>query len=65
MTHITRVAAIDIGTVTCRLLLAETDGTHITTLAKRSTITNLGEGVDATSHLLPEAIERVSQTVAG
>ena len=58
-----RYAAIDIGTVTCRLLVAESNGTHVHSLAKRAVITNLGEGVDATGVLKPEAMERVFHAV--
>ena len=61
-----RYAAIDIGTVTSRVLIADIDengGLH--ELARRSTITNLGEGVDVSRRLLPEAIERVADAIAG
>lgn len=60
-----RIAAIDIGTVTCRLLVAETDGVALREVARQSNITNLGEGVDATGVLKPEAMQRVFDTVAG
>lgn len=60
-----RFAAIDIGTVTCRLLVAECDGTVVRELAKEAIITNLGEDVDATGVLKPEAMERVFTTVRG
>ena len=61
----TRYAAIDIGTVTCRLLVGETDGRSVRTLARRAIITNLGENVDATGVLKPEAMERVFCAVRG
>lgn len=56
-----RYAAIDIGTVTCRLLIADAyaDG-HLEILERGYAITNLGEGVDASGSLLPEAIMRVA-----
>lgn len=57
---VARVAAIDIGTVTCRMLVADVDaagGMH--ELAREYAIANLGEGVDSTHRLKPEAIERV------
>lgn len=60
-----RFAAIDIGTVTCRLLVAECDGAVVRELAKEAIITNLGEDVDATGVLKPEAMERVFTTVRG
>jgi exopolyphosphatase/guanosine-5'-triphosphate,3'-diphosphate pyrophosphatase len=55
-----RVAAVDIGTNSTRLLVAELDRRDgpLTTLDRRMTITRLGQGVDATRKLAPEAIER-------
>jgi exopolyphosphatase / guanosine-5'-triphosphate,3'-diphosphate pyrophosphatase len=54
-----RVAAIDLGTNTTRLIVAEvTDGT-VDALVRRTTITRLGEGVDARRRLLPLPITRV------
>lgn len=55
-----RYAAIDIGTVTCRLLLADAHDAGLTELRREVVITNLGEGVDATGVLKPEAMERVA-----
>lgn len=58
-------AAIDIGTVTCRMLLASvTERGAVEPLAKRYAITNLGQGVDATGRLSEEAMERVRTVVA-
>lgn len=54
-----RVAAIDLGTVSSRLLTAEVDGGSIVRSAKRTEITDLGQGVDATGLLSDEAIDRV------
>lgn len=55
-----RVAAIDIGTNSTRLLIAdvEPDGT-VTELDRRSTVTRLGQGVDVSGTLSDEAMERV------
>lgn len=60
-----RYAAIDIGTVTCRLLVADVapDG-RLDVLERGYAITNLGEGVDASGTLLPAAIERVAAQIA-
>ena len=55
-----RYAAIDIGTVTCRLLIADVHESSLTELRREVVITNLGEGVDATGVLKPEAMERVA-----
>ncbi len=58
----TRVAAVDIGTNSVRLLLADVDDTGADTvlhsLDRRMRITRLGQGVDATHRLAPDAIER-------
>lgn len=60
-----RYAAIDIGTVTCRMLVADIDGAGLLhELRREYAITNLGEGVDATGTLLPEAMQRVADVVA-
>lgn len=61
----TRVACIDIGTVTARLAVADVEGGRVTRLIKHSEICNLGEGVDATGRLRPDAIERVFSCVRG
>ena len=52
------LAAIDIGTVTARLALAQVEDGHVIRMAKYTEIVNLGEGVDRTKRLLPEAIHR-------
>jgi len=50
------VAAIDSGTNSTRLLIADAAGR---TLDRRMTITRLGQDVDRTGRLAPEAIDRV------
>ena len=52
------LAAIDIGTVTARLALAQVEDGRVIRMAKYTEIVNLGEGVDTTKRLLPEAIRR-------
>lgn len=57
-----RVATIDIGTNSVLLLVAESgaaDG-ELTPLREEATITRLGEGVDATRELAPQAIARTN-----
>ncbi len=49
------VAAVDCGTNSTRLLVATTAGR---TVERRMTITRLGQGVDRTGALAPDAIER-------
>lgn len=58
-TNSKRIAAFDIGTVTCRLLLAEVQGGALHELERRCVITNLGVGVDKTGVLQVDAIQRV------
>jgi exopolyphosphatase/guanosine-5'-triphosphate,3'-diphosphate pyrophosphatase len=55
-----RAAAIDIGTNSTRLLVAELDRPDgaLHALDRRMTITRLGQGVDAYRRLAPEAIDR-------
>lgn len=60
-----RYAAIDIGTVTCRMLVADIDEAGaLHELRREYAITNLGEGVDASGVLKPEAMQRVADVVA-
>ncbi|MEV5279932.1 Ppx/GppA phosphatase family protein [Streptomyces sp. NPDC051994] len=56
----TRVAAIDCGTNSIRLLVADADPAtgEITDLDRRMIIVRLGQGVDRTGRLAPEALER-------
>ncbi|MEU1077647.1 MULTISPECIES: Ppx/GppA phosphatase family protein [unclassified Streptomyces] len=59
----TRVAAIDCGTNSIRLLVADAtasggDGGELVELDRRMTIVRLGQGVDRTGRLAPEALER-------
>ncbi|WSQ09727.1 Ppx/GppA family phosphatase [Streptomyces sp. NBC_01231] len=56
----TRVAAIDCGTNSIRLLVADADPEtgELVDLDRRMTIVRLGQGVDKTGRLAPEALER-------
>jgi exopolyphosphatase/guanosine-5'-triphosphate,3'-diphosphate pyrophosphatase len=56
---VTRVAAIDLGTNSTRLLVADVDDGRIDELTRRVTITRLGEGVDERRRLLPLPQARV------
>ena len=60
-----RYAAIDIGTVTCRMLVIDVGESGLRELTREYAITNLGEGVDATGELKPEAMERVVRAIDG
>ncbi|MFF0017186.1 exopolyphosphatase [Streptomyces sp. NPDC005374] len=56
----TRVAAVDCGTNSIRLLVADADPDtgELVDLDRRMTIVRLGQGVDRTGRLAPEALER-------
>ena len=54
-----RYGALDIGTVTCHLLVADVEDGRIIDVDKGYAITDLGVGVDATGRLSEAAIERV------
>ena len=54
-----RVAAIDQGTNTTRLLVADVDDDGLRELVRRTEITRLGEGVDERHRLLPLPVARV------
>jgi exopolyphosphatase/guanosine-5'-triphosphate,3'-diphosphate pyrophosphatase len=58
---VSRVAAVDIGSNSTRLLIAEGERVH----ARRSVVTRLGEGVDANGRLGERAQERVLNVLAG
>ena len=60
-----RYTAIDIGTVTCRMLVVDVGESGLYELTREYVITNLGEGVDATGELKPEAIDRVVRAIDG
>jgi exopolyphosphatase/guanosine-5'-triphosphate,3'-diphosphate pyrophosphatase len=59
-----RVAAIDTGTNSTRLLVAEDHAGGFRTLERRMVITRLGEGVDRRKILAPEALKRTLATIA-
>lgn len=61
----TRVAIIDVGTNSTRLLIADVapDGT-IAEVDRRTNVTRLGEGVDATARLADAAMERAFAVLA-
>ena len=55
-----RVAVVDIGTNSTRLLIADVDDGRVTAeLERRTTVTRLGAGVDADGRLRDDAMQRV------
>jgi exopolyphosphatase / guanosine-5'-triphosphate,3'-diphosphate pyrophosphatase len=59
-----RVAAIDIGTNSSRLLVADVAGGRVTPIERQSRVTRLGRGVDLSGRLSAEAIEDVCAAIA-
>ena len=59
-----RVAAVDLGTNTTRLLVADVDDGRVAEVHRETRITRLGEGVDARKRLLPLPIARVRNALA-
>ena len=57
----TRVAAVDCGTNSIRLLIHDTETGEV---SRRNTIVRLGQGVDETGQFAPEAIERTRVALA-
>jgi exopolyphosphatase/guanosine-5'-triphosphate,3'-diphosphate pyrophosphatase len=58
------VGALDLGTNTTRLLVAEVDDGRVEELHRETRITRLGEGVDARRRLLPLPIARVRNVLS-
>jgi exopolyphosphatase / guanosine-5'-triphosphate,3'-diphosphate pyrophosphatase len=59
-----RVAAVDLGTNTTRLLVADVVDGRVDAIERREEITSLGEGVDARRRLLPLPIARVRNVLS-
>jgi exopolyphosphatase / guanosine-5'-triphosphate,3'-diphosphate pyrophosphatase len=58
-----RVAVIDIGSNSTRLLVADVADGRVSPVERRSTVTRLGRGVDLTGQLAAEAIEATCAAV--
>lgn len=58
-----RVAVVDIGTNSTRLLVADVTDGQVEEIERSSTVTRLGQGVDAAGKLAPEAMERVFEVL--
>jgi len=60
-----KAAAVDIGTNSCRLLIAEKKSSddNLNILARELRITRIGEGVDEKGVLNPKAVKRVVKTL--
>ena len=58
-----RVGVVDIGTNSTRLLIADVDDGRVHEVVRRTEVTRLGEGVDATGRLGEEPMSRVLATL--
>jgi exopolyphosphatase/guanosine-5'-triphosphate,3'-diphosphate pyrophosphatase len=61
---VSRVAAVDLGTNSTRLLVADVEDGRVSDVARETRITRLGEGVDERRRLLPVPIARVRNVLA-
>ena len=61
----TRVAVVDMGTNSTRLLVADVDNGAVREVDRASTVTRLGRGVDTSGQLAAEAMDDVCDVVAG
>jgi exopolyphosphatase / guanosine-5'-triphosphate,3'-diphosphate pyrophosphatase len=58
-----RVGVVDIGTNSTRLLIADIEGAGVEEVERRTTVTNMGRGVDHTGLLCSEAVEDVCTVI--
>ena len=58
-----RVAVVDIGTNSTRMLVADVDGPRVEEVERQTTVTHLGRGVDLTSTLCSDAIDSVCAVI--
>jgi exopolyphosphatase / guanosine-5'-triphosphate,3'-diphosphate pyrophosphatase len=63
-TELTRVAAVDCGTNSIRLLIADVDGGQLADVHRELRIVRLGQGVDGSGRLAAEAIARTRDALA-
>jgi exopolyphosphatase/guanosine-5'-triphosphate,3'-diphosphate pyrophosphatase len=59
-----RVAVIDIGTNSTRLLIADVEGAGVEEVERRTTVTNMGRGVDHTGMICSDAVDDVCTVIA-
>jgi exopolyphosphatase/guanosine-5'-triphosphate,3'-diphosphate pyrophosphatase len=58
-----RVAVVDIGTNSTRLLIGDVEGTGVTEVERRTTVTNMGRGVDHSGMICTEAVDDVCTVI--
>ncbi len=59
-----RIAVVDIGTNSTRLLVADVEGERVVELERRTRVTRLGRGLDLSGSLASEAIAAVCEVIA-
>jgi exopolyphosphatase/guanosine-5'-triphosphate,3'-diphosphate pyrophosphatase len=59
-----RVAVVDIGTNSTRLLIGDVEGTGVSEIERRTTVTNMGRGVDHTGTICTDAVDDVCTVIA-
>lgn len=59
-----RVAVVDIGTNSTRLLIGDVENNGVTEVERRTTVTNMGRGVDHTGLICTDAIDDVCTVIA-
>ena len=59
-----RIAVVDIGSNSTRLLVADVDGARVSEVERQSRVTRLGRGVDLSGQLAAEAIEAACAAIA-
>ena len=59
-----RVAVVDIGTNSTRLLIGDVEGRSVTEVERRTTVTNMGRGVDHSGLICTDAVDDVCTVIA-
>lgn len=62
--HRHRIAVVDLGTNSTRLLIADVEGDRLDELDRRTTVTRLGDGIDVSGLLDDDAMKRVFHALA-
>jgi exopolyphosphatase/guanosine-5'-triphosphate,3'-diphosphate pyrophosphatase len=61
---VVRVGVVDIGTNSTRLLIADVEGSRVDEIERRTTVTNMGRGVDHSGTICSEAVDDVCGVIA-
>jgi exopolyphosphatase / guanosine-5'-triphosphate,3'-diphosphate pyrophosphatase len=59
-----RVAVVDIGTNSTRLLIGDVEGSGVVEVERRTTVTNMGRGVDHSGTICTDAVDDVCTVIA-